>query len=458
MNLIKSLPFILSLLFSLTIKAEVFFPLGEEFKKCDNSELHSLNDIANFLGYGPDMYYTYTDKDLTGNDIITVGLVGFSSNILFVLTKDNTFDLTIQDVNSYMSNFNQKKILSSVDYERRMESIIESGDTVSENNIYRFFDNSIEKIEEGIYFDGRYGYLLSFSNGFLKDFWNGEYINAYTKDFRVEYPKAYTAMYNIAKKYWNDEEKACKELNEQVYYFRHIKFDNLTSFKNVKETDIESNISVLNYKIIYSIQENLNLTIRELKDYTHNQARRVDVNDDSLIGYEYNGILFTFYKEDGTLKSYIHNMGPNGISSHDQGKTPLKEEYLSEWNYAYLNKEAGDVMTLLSQPHENGTVLTLHLRQNGTLGKAIILVLGKNRKTGVKSLTFKFNEKEGEQKTFEVKSKNGTNNTIIIDKYLDEIIDCLSLNNNFEIILTTANKEYKGITYFFNSNQPLKIN
>lgn len=279
---------------------KAFIPTNDGFKQADMTG-KSINDMARELGYEPHMFYVYSDYNKKC-DITGIVFKSFSNQVIFVLSEDIASDLTDQDVNSYLENFDMKKEYDHHDYENDLKEGI-----ANHNLTYKFMSDAIgnESNDKTKIIDERYQYELTFADGYLVSYANIDYYNAYAKDFREGNPKEFEAMEYDASEYWEyNKEKVANEINEQVRCRRNIPFKSFNKYPSLNGNNIYG--VYRNYKLIYVLEQLGSITLRELKDFTHGKVRRLtdEVQKNDTYGeyhvYEYKGACFA-YKTDGTF-------------------------------------------------------------------------------------------------------------------------------------------------------------
>lgn len=291
---------VLMIISQICLAWKAFIPTNNGYKQVDMTG-KSINDMARDLGYETNMFYVYSDYNKKC-DITGIVFKSFSNQVLFVLSEDIASDLTDQDVNSYLDNYEIKKEYDHHDY----ESDLNEG--VARHNLtYKFLSDAIENEsnDKTKIIDERYKYELTFANGYLVSYTNLEYYNAYAKDFREIHPRDFAAMEYEASEYWGDDkEKAANEINEQVRCSRNLPLESFNKYPTMSEYNIRGGYR--NFKLIYVLEQLGSITLRELKDFTHGKVRRLtdeakkNENYGEYHVYEYKGACFA-YKTDGTF-------------------------------------------------------------------------------------------------------------------------------------------------------------
>lgn len=152
--------------------------------------------------------------------------------------------------------------------------------------------------------DEQNGYRYYFTKGIMTQWEPLDGLNKWAKEGKENNPSIFYAMYNAAQQYWgSDEVAAIKEVNEQYDSSASIPIDIFKKYINYyREPE-----GFFNYRLCMSAHCERSLTLRELKDFSHNKCTYLQ----SISGNE--AKMFYVYKYQYTL--YCFDEGGNLVNA-----------------------------------------------------------------------------------------------------------------------------------------------
>lgn len=246
---------------------KVFVPKGKGFVLRESTE-GSLNDIGKSLGYNLEQYYNYTKYE--GSDIFSIFFKIFTQEIIAVVCEEQVTGLTIQDVNSFLDDFNYLKEFSPYERESILNTAIKNK-TLSFNYMLEVLkvpkqdDNTIISKEYGLKFDFKDGVLVSFSvvDG----------LNRWSREMKEQNRDFFNLYYQKAEEYWGeDQEKIAISINTQTTAFSE-KIPN--GFSNEHISEFKDGNGFINFKMLAVTYYNDDITLREFKDINYGKYRFV---------------------------------------------------------------------------------------------------------------------------------------------------------------------------------------
>lgn len=200
-------------MFSNSKSTGIFVPDKTGFVELkDEIQNKSIVGISEHLGYHPDQVFSYIGPS---DDIHAIVFEIFTTNILFVSTKDTVTKLSTREIDNYV-----KKFLGNNEYNSfTVNSILEEG--IKNRSLRVEFLARVADIKnaspDGIFFVEKFGLYFYFVDGYLTDISSSDGLNEWAKHFKEINPKLIADYEKVAKKFWGDDiGKVIKEVNAQA--------------------------------------------------------------------------------------------------------------------------------------------------------------------------------------------------------------------------------------------------
>jgi len=292
------------LLVPLYVLANAFVPTGHGlYQRRVDLEKGSINSICNNLGYKKSMFYIYDAIRDGKNDIICVCYKIFTQDIICVITYDNVTELTNQDVDKFLKNFDFSRAFDTW----KRESDLTEG--IKNRELSYSFLSSVLDLKQGdssdCFIADNFGYKLYFKNNFLCRWESSDGLNKEAKEWKEADSDYYEICYNKALNYWkNDSLQAIQDVNMQARSFSQLTVGLLKYRDYYKDED-----GFINYKMLLVTFHLCSITLRDFKDNTYGDYEFLGkklIRKHELYKYRYKMFDFYFVKS-GTLFKILFN-------------------------------------------------------------------------------------------------------------------------------------------------------
>ncbi len=295
---------ILVVFFSNTSLAQYFVPKGEDFvEKQINVEKKTIVNVAKFLGYNTEEFYTYSNSE--DNSIWVVAFKSFTDEIIFVALTKKSDVLTKERVREYLKNYEFSKAFGPYEIESTLNDGIKNKSLSSKFLASVLKENNILNGEINA---NSIGYILTIKNGYLTEFKTSDGLNKWAKEWKEEFPERYLAYKIAAKKYWGEnKEKIINEINVQADAYSRTPDCMLNEFIELHKSEE----GTINFKMLLVAHYKEKINLEEFKSI--NYGRYVLVSDFSnsdekkSTTYKVNKTLFTFSEKGELINSYTAN-------------------------------------------------------------------------------------------------------------------------------------------------------
>jgi len=298
----KILITVIFLCISLYNYGKVFIPQNGGFvEKAINIEIESINNIAKYLGYNTEQFYTYMNFKSNIEDIIAVVFKSFTDEIICIVTNDSIENLSSDRVNKYLSEFDLKKEFNSY----QIESTLNDG--ITNKSLTGDFLADVLKTDvpepNGTIFTSRIGLKIEFAQGIIKSFSSSDGLNKWARSWKYEQPELFESYEKAAQKYWgNNIEKIINEINIQADAWSNIP----NGFQNEYVDFYRTDEGTINFKMLLVSNYNEPITLKEFKEINSGRYQLMD-EFNTPEGYKRTTyrLIYTFYtfSQDGKLLS-----------------------------------------------------------------------------------------------------------------------------------------------------------
>jgi hypothetical protein len=282
-----------------------FIPKGDDFVAVDvKNKQPSINDICKFLGYNSDQFYSYSDFSNEESKVFIVIFRVFTSDIICAITENTVSGITKNDVNSFLSNFNQEEEFNSYDIENTLKDGVKNK-SLSSKFLSEVFHNQISDNESFVAVE--IGYELHFKNGVLSSYNSSDGLNKWAKNWKNELPERYRKYYNEASRYQNNETDIFKELNAQADAFANTPDGVRNEYMKFHTNDS----GIVNYKMLLVAHYNQIMNIAEFKLINKGRYELSNEFNDQdnykRTTFRVNKGLYTFDEKGKLINSYTSN-------------------------------------------------------------------------------------------------------------------------------------------------------
>ena len=278
----------------------VFIPneAGSGYKEfIGELKIKSFNEISEKLGYHIDQVKHYWLSTNSENEITCVGFKVFSNDIVFIVTKGTTANLTKSQLDHFLKDYKLKEEYNSVE----TRSILQRG--IDNKSLDYEFLSEVLKIKlpdpNGVFFSEFLNLYLYFNKGFLTDFQPSDGLNEWGKYFRAINPLIIENYENVAKKYWGDNStNVIKEINTQSKALANV--PNASKNEYIPLHLDENNTA--NFHMLMVCHYNKEITLDEFKRINHGRYMQQESLNASAIKYKLGNFEYEF-AHDGSLLS-----------------------------------------------------------------------------------------------------------------------------------------------------------
>lgn len=285
------------------LSSGVFIPHNSGFKELlDSIPENSINAIAKHLGYSPEMFHTYFGEYNTEADIQAVIFEIFTSNIIFVSTKNSVKSLSAKQVKDYLKKYNVNNEFDSVTSQGILEDGIEN-ESLKINYLQRVLELN-DNTPNGILFSNRLGLYLHFNNGILTDFQSADGLNQWAKHWNELNPKFIESYEKEAVKYWgaSNFQKITNEINVQSNAFADTPSSLENPFCEFHKTSF-GNINFFNLLIAHHDSK---VNLSEFLEINHGRFEELKSQND-LKRYKVGGFIYEFSSDNQIINTYAIN-------------------------------------------------------------------------------------------------------------------------------------------------------
>jgi len=274
-----------------------FVPSESGFVESSEFENLSINQMAEKMGYHPDMVHHFLVSYNQTDEIQSILLEVFTKNIILVITSKNVLSLSESKVNRLIDVKGWNDLYDSFTIKDILEEAINN-----ESFTIDYLQRVLELPDKDVdVFSKKLGYYLYFNEGILCDFQTADGLNEWAKDWKINNKKVFEGYEKEAKIYWGDDTlKITQEINAQADAWANFPGrPSENPFVHLHKTDC-GNINFVNLLVAHYGKE---ISLREFKALNHgrHQTTAVIGNEITLkVGrflYEFNDGIFVDAEE-----------------------------------------------------------------------------------------------------------------------------------------------------------------
>jgi len=256
----------------------------------------SINDIAAYVGYLPNQYFTYSFGKKDKSNINEIIFEKFSGKVIAIITKKGIKTITESMILDYLTNFNLDEEFDICNCIDTIEEGINDG-SIDFNFLNRVL--ILEEITKGEkYLSKKWLLNFTFENNKLVGYGYSDGIEKWTRYFKQLNPDLYQTYFNHVKYYrGNDINNILNEINIQFHALANL----TNGFRN-EFIPLHTQNGIVNYFMILVCHYDLQISLEDFLFINYGRYELFEENAEDYV-YILNNFIYIFSK-DGTLVGF----------------------------------------------------------------------------------------------------------------------------------------------------------